>query len=159
MSDGGVTTYRIRSARIGTVLALVGVFLATFSLLFDPVYTVHQTSPVSDDAWVVVPAVLLLLALAWRAMRAHIDVTETGIRVVRTTTGDEVAWTDLRRFEVRPTPNKWGWRVLARRSDEDLVAVATVPGRTDKARHEAETLAAALEADRQRLSAGSRTGA
>ncbi len=151
VSDPGVTTHRIRSARIGTVLALVGVFLATFSLLFDPVYTVHQTSPVSDDAWVVVPAVLLLLALAWRAMRARIELSQTGMRIVRATTSDEVEWADLRRFEVRPTPNRWGWRVLARRGDDDLVAVATVPGRAHKARHEAETLAAALEADRHRL--------
>jgi hypothetical protein len=86
-------------------------------------------------------------------MRARIDVSPAGLRVVRTTSSDEMAWDDLRRFEVRPTPNGWGWRVLARRCDEDLVAVATVPGRTGKARHEAESLAATLEAEHRRLAA------
>lgn len=158
--DGEVAVHRVRSARWGIAAGLIGIFLVTAGMLFDPDPATGQRTPLTDDLWVMVPALVVLVVLTVRAVRAGIVAGPQGVRVERTVTSAEVPWEELRDFEVRPTPNRWGWQVAARRVDDNVVTLATIPGRgaRSRARDAADALAAALGADRERFGAPGQAG-
>lgn len=152
---GAVHVHRPRAARIGT-LALVG-FVTAVSLqqMLQPDYNTNRRAEPGEYLWYTLPALAMVCVLAWRVWRSRIETRAEGVRVVRSTTTEEVAWDRLRRFEVRRTPGGGGWLVLARTTDERVTRVAGVPGRSDRAKAKADALAAALEADRPPTPVGS----
>ncbi len=137
--------------------SLVALLLASLSLLFenDPETGVRPVP--SDYLWIVVPCSLLLVVLAWRALKVQVATDARGIEIVRVVGRERIPWRRLRRFEVHPTPGRQGSVVLARRDDEVLVKVWTeivvrpVRDRDQArglARARAEALADELEQDR-----------
>lgn len=148
-ADTTSKTYAVRSQRLMVAMGLGVAFLVTLSQILQPDYTTHQRAHPADYLWVVVPGALIVLGVVVRALRSRLESSPSGLRIVRTTSSDALMWDHIRRFEVRPTPNRGGQRVLARLDDERVVAVATVPWPVRGRRLAAERLAAALEADRR----------
>src|SRR6202040_2297908 len=79
----------------------------------------------SDYVWVVVPAAILIAALARRSLKVRLVTDETALDIVRVVGHEVVPWRRMRRFEVHPTPGKQGFAVVARMSDERLIKVWT----------------------------------
>lgn len=134
--------------------ALVGISLVSMGVILEPDPETGLRPLPSDYLWVVIPALLVVAYLIWRAFQTRIVTSTDGVEIVRTVGREVVPWTDLRRFEVHPSPSRWGFEVAARLHDERCVRVrAEHPARRGAeakaaARGRAEALARALEADR-----------
>lgn len=153
-----VHIYSRRSRQWLLAGSVIAVLLVSLSVILekDPETGVRPVP--GDYLWVVIPGVLLMLFLAWRALRVHVTTDAAGVQIIRTLGREQVAWPDIRRFEVHPTPGRQGYVVRARLDNEVLVNVWTeieVRPLRDRdeakriARQRAGVIAAALEDDRR----------
>jgi hypothetical protein len=156
-TDGATHTYKSRSRRWLIAASLIALLISGSSLVLEKDPETGLRPAPSDYLWVVIPGAVLLLVLAWRALKVQISTDSAGVEIVRVVGRERVSWRRLRRFEVHPTPGRQGSAVVARRDDEVLVKVWTeimvrpVLDRDEArrlARTRAETLAAELEQDR-----------
>lgn len=137
--------------------ALVAITLASLGVILEPDPETGLRPLPSDYLWVVIPALFMIGYLIWRAFQTRIVISDAGVEVVRTVGRDVVPWADVRRFEVHPSPSRWGFEVSIRLRDERCVRVrAEHPGRRgpeakEAAKQRAEELVRALEVDRQIL--------
>jgi len=156
--DGSRHVYASRRRQLLLAGSLIALFLFSLTLLAEPDPDTGLKPVPSDYLWVVIPAGLLIAALAWRARKAKVVTNDKGVEIVRVVGREWIPWAALRRFEVHPTPGRQGFAVLARLDNEVLVKVWTeitirpVRDRAaakEVARAKAEALAVALEADRK----------
>jgi hypothetical protein len=162
LPDGGRHVYASRRRQLLLAGSLIALYLFSLTLLAEPDPDTGLKPVPSDYLWIVIPAGLLIVALARRARKAKVVTNDAGVDIVRVVGREWIPWTALRRFEVHPTPGRQGFAVLARLDNEVLVKVwteITVRPLRDResarqvARAKAEALAVALEADRQRRQA------
>jgi hypothetical protein len=155
--DGDRRTYASRRRQLLLAGSIAGLYLASLTLLFEPDPDTGLKPLPSDYIWVVVPIGILIVALAWRALRAKLVTDASGLDVIRVVGHEVVPWRTLRRFEVHPTPGKQGYAVVARLYDERLVKVWTEivirpvrdrPAAKARARVRATALTDQLETDR-----------
>jgi hypothetical protein len=158
LPDGGRHVYSSRRRQLLLAGSLIALFLFSLTLLAEPDPDTGLKPVPGDYLWVVIPAGLLIAALAWRARKARVVTDDQGVEIVRVVGREWIPWAALRRFEVHPTPGKQGFAVLARLGNEVLVKVwteITIRPLRDRnaakevAREKAGALAVALEADRQ----------
>jgi hypothetical protein len=156
--DGGRHVYSSRRRQLLLAGSLIALYLFSLTLLAEPDPDTGLKPVPSDYLWVVIPAGLLIAALAWRARKAKVVTDDRGVEIVRVVGREWIPWAALRRFEVHPTPGHQGFAVLARLDNEVLVKVwteITVRPLRDReaakqiARAKAEALTAALERDRE----------
>jgi hypothetical protein len=156
--DGGRHVYASRRRQLLLAGSLIALFLFSLTLLAEPDPDTGLKPVPGDYLWVVIPAALLIAALAWRARKAKVVTNERGVEIVRVVGREWIPWAALRRFEVHPTPGRQGSVVLARLDNEVLVKVwteITILPLGDReasrqvSRAKAEALAVALEADRE----------
>ncbi|HEX3541634.1 MAG TPA: hypothetical protein VHT75_14470 [Acidimicrobiales bacterium] len=143
------------------VIGIVGVYLSTVGMVFEKDPSTGIKPLPGDYLWVVIPGTIMVAVLAWRALKARIETDNRGIRVVRTVGQEFIPWSDIRGFEVHPTPSRQGSAVLVRRPDETLFTVRSevnirpvfpLRDRQEaklRARGRAQLLHDALEADRR----------
>jgi hypothetical protein len=160
VSDGHVRVYMNRRRQFLYAFGLVAVFLATLSLVFEPDPDTGLKPLPGDYLWVVIPGTILVAVLVWRASKARIQTDDRGVDVIRTVGHEYLPWSDIRCFEIHPTPSKQGSAVLARRHDETLYTVRSEvnirplfpirdrPEARLRARVRTELLRDELEADR-----------
>lgn len=150
--------YGSRRRQLLLAAALVGIFLATVSLVFEPDPTTGMKPLPSDYLWLVIPGAIMVGVLSWRAMKARVVTDARGVDVIRVVGHEFVPWSRLRGFEVHPTPSQQGAVVLARLADECLVKIRSeimlrpVRDRAEArrlARGRAEILRRELDADRR----------
>jgi len=150
--------YANRRRRLLLVASLIGIFAATVSLVLEPDPSTGLKPMPGDYLWVVIPGGILVAVLSRRAMKTRIVTDRTGVDVVHVVGHDYLPWTDVRHFEVHPTPGRQGSAVVARRHDELLVKVwsqVTVRPLRNRdearqvARGRAQELRDQLEADRR----------
>jgi hypothetical protein len=139
---------------VGLVVAL-GV---SFQQITQPDYNTHRKAPPGEWLWVVIPGLGFAALLAWRMLRTRVETSEEGLRVVRVLGGDEVPWSEVQGFEVRPTPNRGGFRISARHTNLRITPLGTIPGRSEKRRAQAEAFAAELDTERVRCSPSAAAG-
>jgi hypothetical protein len=139
--------------------SMIAVLLVSLSVILEPDPETGVRPVPGDYLWVVIPGVLLILVLAWRALRVNVTTDTNGIDITRTLGHERVGWAELRRFEVHPTPGRQGFVVRARLHNEVLVNVwneIEVRPLRDRdearriAKRKADAMAAALDADRLR---------
>jgi hypothetical protein len=159
--DGPTRVYANRRRQWLYVFGLVAVFLCTLSLVFEPDPDTGLKPMPGDYLWVVIPGTILVAVLVWRAMKARIETDDRGVTVVRTVGHEFIPWSDVRGFEVHPSPSRQGSAVLVRRHDETLFTVRSEvnirplfpirdrPEARLRARVRAELLHDALEVDRR----------
>jgi hypothetical protein len=156
-TDGGTHVYQSRNRRWLIAASLVALLISGSSLVLEKDPETGLRPAPSDYLWVVIPGAVLLLVLAWRALKVQVSTDSAGVEIVRVVGRERVPWRRLRRFEVHPTPGRQGSVVVARRDDEVLVKVWTeimVRPVFDRdvaralARARADELAAVLERDR-----------
>jgi hypothetical protein len=150
--------YATRRRQLLIVASLVGIYVATVSLVFEPDPSTGIKPLPGDYLWVVIPGTIVLAVLIWRAMKARIETSDTGVDLVRVAGHESIPWSDIRGFEVHPTPGRQGFAVRIRRPDETLVTVRSeinVRPLRDRdearglARVKAEMLRSQLEGDRR----------
>jgi hypothetical protein len=152
--------YRNRRHQWLVASALIGITLVSLGVILEPDPETGVRPLPSDYLWVVVPALVVVGYLIWRAFQSRIVTTTDGIEVVRTVGREAIAWSDIRGVEVHPSPSRWGFEVSVRVQDQRCVRVrAEHPARRgaeakEAARQRAEALARALEADRPLPAAG-----
>ncbi|MDP9072763.1 MAG: hypothetical protein M3N98_01085 [Actinomycetota bacterium] len=155
--------YASRRRQLLLVASLVGIFVASLSVVIEPDPSTGLKPGPGDYLWVVIPGTILVAVLVWRAFKSRIVTDGRGIDLVRVVGHEFLPWSRVRHFEVHPTPSRAGVAVMARLHDELLVTVSNqinirpVRDRAEAkklARVKAESLRNALEADRQRRSAG-----
>jgi hypothetical protein len=164
--DGHQRVYVSRRRQLLLSAGLLGIFLATLSLVLEPDPETGIKPLPGDYLWVVIPGTIVLLVLLWRAAKARIETDGGGIDLFRVAGHEYVPWSDIRGFEVHPTPSRQGAAVRIRRRSEALVTVRSeinvwpLRNRTEArrlARVRAEALREELEADRlSRLASGAR---
>lgn len=153
--------YRNRRHQWLVAGALVGITLVSLGVILEPDPETGLTPVPSDYLWVVIPALVMIAYLIWRAFQTRIVTSAEGVEVVRTVGREVVPWTDVRRFEVHPSPSRWGFEVSVRLHDERCLRIrAEHPARRGPeakaaARQRADALARALEADRPAAPAAS----
>ena len=142
MVDGDRRIYLSRKRRWLIATSLIALLLAGSSLIFEKDPDTGLLPVPSDYLWVVIPGAILILVLAWRALKVKVVTDRRGVEIVRVVGRERVPWSRLRRFEVHPTPGKQGSVVLARTSDEVLVKISSeVMIRPMRDRDEARRLA------------------
>lgn len=155
---GPLRVYRARSHQLLLATGLVGVYLATLSLVFEPDPSTGIKPLPGDYLWVVIPGTILLAWMVWRALKARVETDPGGVDLIRTVGHEFIPWSDVRGIEVLPTPSRQGASVRIRRQNETLVTVRNEisirPLRDrDEARRTARERAAAfrdqLDADRR----------
>jgi hypothetical protein len=155
--------YRNRRHQSLVAAALVAITLVSLGVILEPDPETGLRPVPSDYLWVVIPALVMIAYLIWRAFQTCIVTSPDGIEVVRTVGREVVPWAQVRRFEVHPSPSRWGFEVSARLRDERCLRIqAEHPARRGPeakaaARQRAETLARALQGDRPARSAGDRS--
>ena len=139
--------------------SIIAILLVSLSVILEPDPETGVRPVPGDYLWVVIPGVLLMLVLAWRALHIKVTIDSDGVDITRTLGHERVSWRELRRFEVHPTPGRQGYVVRARLDNEILVNVWTeiearpVFDRDEArriARQRADVVAAAMEQDRIR---------
>ena len=152
-----VQVYSRRSRQWLLAASIIAVLLVSLSVILEPDPETGVRPVPGDYLWVVIPGVLLMLVLAWRALGIKVTINSEGVDITRTLGHERVSWRELRRFEVHPTPGRQGYVVRARLDNEVLVNVWTeiearpVLDRDEArriARHRADAVAAAMEEDR-----------
>ncbi|MEJ7763930.1 MAG: hypothetical protein WKF86_00375 [Acidimicrobiales bacterium] len=146
--DDVVRAHKVPMLRWWIIAGIVGAFAVSFQQITQPDYNTNRRATPDEWLWVVVPAVAMLGYGAWRVWRSRIEAGPAGLRIVRATETEEIAWERLARFELRPTPNRAGTLISARLDDQRVLKLGTVPGRRPKHRARAEAFVAELEADR-----------
>ncbi len=146
--ERGRRAHRIGSARLWSLLLVAGAAAVSIQQMTQPDYNAHRKAPPSEYLPVVLPGLALVAVIAWRIWRCRVETSTTGMRVIRTTTTDDLPWAQVAGFEVKRTPNRGGWRLVARHIDERVTVLANTPGKGEKARARVEALRAALEDDR-----------
>ncbi len=142
MVDGDRRIYQSSRRRWLIATSLVALLLAGSSLIFEKDPDTGLVPVPGDYLWVVLPGAILILVLAWRALKVQVVTDRRGVEIVRVVGRERVPWSRLRRFEVHPTPGKQGTVVLARTDDEVLVKVSSeVMVRPMRNRDEARRLA------------------
>jgi hypothetical protein len=142
MVDGDRRIYFSRKRRWLIATSLVALLLAGSSLIFEKDPDTGLLPVPGDYLWVVIPGAILILVLAWRALKVQVVTDRRGVEIVRVVGRERVPWSRLRSFEVHPTPGKQGSVVLARTDDEVLVKIASeVMVRPVRDRDEARRLA------------------
>ncbi len=150
--------YSDQRRRLVLVAALIGIFAVSVSSVVERDPTTGLKPMPGDYLWMVIPGGILLAVLVWRALKARIVTDHSGIDVVRVVGHECLSWSDIRRFEVHPTPSRQGFSVVARRHDERVVKISsqvTVRPLRDRdqarqvARQWAEELCDRFEADRR----------
>jgi hypothetical protein len=155
--------YRSRRHQWLVAGGLVGITLVSLGVILEPDPETGLRPLPSDYLWVVIPALVMIAYLIWRAFQTRILTSPAGVEVVRTVGRELVPWTEVRRFEVHPSPSRWGFEVSARLRDERCLRIrAEHPARRGvdgkaAARRRAEALARALEADRPVAPAAARS--
>jgi hypothetical protein len=144
------TTYASRRRQWLIALSVIGSFIATFGMVFEPDPVTHTLAKPSQYLWELVPVAVLTIVMAARCFRARVVTTATSLEVFRVTSQDVLPWSDVRGFEVHRTPSGRLAPVVARVASGRTVRLALF--RVD--RHtggspEAEQLAEQLRADRQ----------
>ncbi|MDQ6615921.1 MAG: PH domain-containing protein [Actinomycetota bacterium] len=144
--------------------SLLGIFLATLSMVLEPDPSTGIKPLPGDYLWVVIPGAIMLAVLVRRAFRARIQTDAGGVELVRVAGHERLPWSDIRGFEVHPTPSRQGFAVRARRHNEALVTlrneinVRPLRDRDEarrRARERAATFKIQLDADRtSRLPSG-----
>jgi hypothetical protein len=154
--NGDRIVYANLKRRVLLVASLLAALAISFSVILEPDPATGLRPLPGDYVWVVVPGVVMIAALAWRAWRVRVVTDQTGIDIVRVVGHELVPWTMVRSFEVHRTPARWGWAVVARRKDELVVRVTTElpvsrkPEANERAHERAAATAAKLEEDRRR---------
>lgn len=148
------SVHKVPRLRWAILLGIAIAFAVSFQQITQPDYNTHTRAQPSDWLWVVVPGVAILVAIGVRVWRSRIEAGPEGLKVVRVTETETIPWDVLAGIEVRPTTNRWGTVISARKTDRRVIRLGTVPGRTDKHRAKAEALKAELEADRLRFCRG-----
>ena len=152
--DGhSVRVHKVPTQRWWIMAGIVAAFAVSFQQITQPDYNTNRRATPGEWLWVVVPAVAMLGYGAWRVWRSRIETSPSGLRVVRAVDSEEVPWDRLARLELRATPNRAGTIISARRGDQRLVKLGTVPGRRPRHRARAESFVTALEADRAHFTA------
>jgi hypothetical protein len=164
VSKGELRVYASRRRQWLLAGGLLGVFLATLSLVLEPDPSTGQKPLPGDYLWVVIPGLLVLAVLVWRAFKARVETDTGGVGLYRVVGHDYFPWSDIRGFEVLPTPSRQGFSVRIRRQNETLVTVRNeilirpVRRRDEarlRARGRAQAFREVLDSDRRsRLSAG-----
>lgn len=147
--------------------SILGIYLATLSQVFEPDPSTGIKPLPGDYLWVVIPGTIALFVLLWRTMKSRVETDPHGMTMIRAAGRERVLWSDVRGFEVHPSPSRAGFSVRLRRRDESLITVRNEinlrPLRDrDEARRRARPRAVAfreqLEADRRsRLTTGDGT--
>jgi hypothetical protein len=149
--------YSSRSRQLLLAASMVALLVVSLSVILEPDPETGVRPVPGDYLWVVIPGVLLMAVLAWRSLRVRVVTDSDGLDITRVLGHERVPWSQLRRFEVHPTPGKQGYVVRARLHDEVLVKVwveimvRPVRDRDEArriAKERADALAAQLEADR-----------
>ncbi len=157
-TDGSRRVYGKRSRQWLVAGSLLAVFGATLSLVFEPDPSTGVKPLPGDYLWVVIPGTIVLAVLVWRAFQARVETDTGGVHLFRTVGHEFFPWSDVRGFEVLPTPSRQGASVRIRCQNETLVTVRNEinvrPLRDrDEARRRARLRAAAfgdeLAADRR----------
>jgi hypothetical protein len=123
--DGERRRYATRSRRLLLAASLIAIYLISLSVILEPDPDTGLKPVPSDYIWVVVPAGILIAVLIWRSLKAQVLTDPHGVDIIRVVGHEVVAWPDLRRFEVHPTPGRQGYAVVARLGNERLVKVWT----------------------------------
>jgi hypothetical protein len=121
--DGSERTYANRRRQLWLAFGLIAVYLSTLSLCFEPDPDTGQKPLPGDYLWVVIPGSIALLYLVWRAMKARVETNARGIDLIRVVGHEFFPWTDIRDFEVLPTPSRRGYSVRLRQQNETLITV------------------------------------
>jgi hypothetical protein len=158
MVDGDRRIYFSRRRRWLIATSLVALLLGGSSLIFEKDPDTGLLPVPGDYLWVVIPGAILILVLAWRALKVQVVTDRRGVEIVRVVGRERVPWSRLRSFEVHPTPGKQGSVVLARTDDEVLVKISSEvmirpvrdrDGARRLARIRSDALAKDLEEDRR----------
>jgi hypothetical protein len=158
MVDGDRRVYLNQKRRWLIATSLVALLLAGSSLIFEKDPDTGLLPVPGDYLWVVLPGAILILVLAWRALKVQVVTDRRGVEIVRVVGRERLPWSRVRGFEVHPTPGKQGTVVLARTDDEVLVKISSeVMVRPVRDRDEArriarlrsDAFAALLEEDRR----------
>lgn len=145
-----VVHHRLPTARWWLVFGLVVAVAVSFQQMTQPDYNTHRRPPASEWLWVAVPGLVVSAVLVWRILRSRVDTDPSGVSVVRALSTERLAWDQVAGLEVRPTPNRGGFVVVARHRNLRTTKLGTIPGRSDKRRAQAEAFAAGLEQERER---------
>jgi hypothetical protein len=129
---------------------VVGSFVATFGVVFEPDPVTHTLAKPSQYLWELVPVAVLTLVLALRCFKARIVTTAATVEVYRVTSHEILPWSDVRGFEVHRSPSGRLAPLVARLESGRTVRMALfrVDRHTGRS-SEAERLAEQLRADRQ----------
>jgi len=136
---------------------LLAVYLATVSFCWQVDPDTGQKPSAGDYLPIVIPGTIALLYLVWRARRARIETTDRGIDLIRVVGHEFFPWSDIRGFEVLPSPSRRGYTVRLRQHNETLVIVRSevnlrplrdLPERQRLAHERAIAFCDQLEADR-----------
>lgn len=155
------TTYASRRRQLQMGLVVIGLYLLTFSVVLEPDYVTHTRPKPSAYLWQVVPFAILTAFMAVRAYRSRVVTTPSAIHVHRATSHEELAWADVRGFEVHRTPSGRFNSVVARTAAGRTVRIALFRAAKGGGRApEAVEFAAQLESDRAaRIAAGTASAA
>ena len=140
--------YRSRQRQLLIAASILGLYIATFSVVLEPDPATGIKVPASTYIWQLIPFALLTVFFGWRALQVRLVTTPDGIKVYRVVSREFLPWSTIRGFEVHESPSGRVVSVVARRTDRRTVRLknfyAGKTGRTD----EADALRAELEADR-----------
>jgi hypothetical protein len=155
---GQLRVYAARSRQLLLAGGLLAVYLATLSLCWQPDPDTGLKPAPGDYLPIVIPGSIAVLYLVWRAMKARIETTDKGINLFRVVGHEWFPWSDVRGFEVLPSPSRRGATVRLRQQNETLVTVRSeislrpLRGREERRRRAQERAVAfrdVLEADRR----------
>ena len=140
--------YRSRQRQLLIAASIVGLYIATFSVVLEPDPATGIKIPATTYVWQLVPFALLTAFFGWRAMRVRLVTAPGGIKVYRVASREFLPWSTIRGFEIHESDTGRIVAVVARRTNGRSVKLKSFwvgkQGRSD----EADELRAALESDR-----------
>jgi hypothetical protein len=157
-SDGRRRVYASRARQWLLAGGLLAVYLATISFCWQADPDTGQKPLPGDYLPIVIPGSIALLYLVWRALKARVETSDRGVDLVKVVGHDYFPWSDVRAFEVLPSPSRRGYTVRLRQQNETLVIVRNelnfrplrdLEERRRLARVRAEAFRDELEADRR----------
>src|SRR5579884_2786701 len=156
-SDDHRRVYAARAKQLLLAGSILAIYLATISLIWEPDPDTGIRPAPGDYLPIVIPGTILVLWLLWRALKARIETSDRGIRLIRVVGREWFPWSDVRGFEVLPSPSKRGATVRLRQQNETLVILRSEVNlrpprdrdeRRRRATERAEAFCSVLEADR-----------
>src|SRR2546423_1684953 len=117
MSDVPPRMYRSRPRQLLIAASILGLYIATFSIVLEPDPVTHTKVPAATYMWQVIPFALLTLVLGWRAFRVRLVSTPEGLGVQRVVSREFLPWSTIRDFEVHESPSGRIVTVVARRTN------------------------------------------